>query len=352
MASDKALGRQADESRPGADVAILELPRPDDFHVHLRQGPPLAAYAARSARHFGRALAMPNTLPPIASGRSLGDYRRAVLAGMAGYACAPLFAFKLLPGMGAAAVRDCAAAGAVSGKYYPVGSTTNAADGVPSPEAIAEELAAMEELGLILSVHAEDPARPVMEREEAFLPVLDRVIGRYPGLKLIMEHVSSAAGIEAIMAWPDRVAATITAHHLSFTIDDLLGERFSPSFYCKPVLKAERDRAAIREAASSGSPKFFFGSDSAPHPPRAKAAGAAGCYAAPTALALLAEAFEELGRLDALASFTSRTGAAFYGLPPAEGLLRLERSPWRVPALMDGTIPLAAGRTLRWRVVE
>lgn len=340
MAGDSAAG------------AVLELRRPDDFHVHLRQGPPLAAYAARSARHFGRALAMPNTVPPISSGRALGDYRRAVLAGMAGYACAPLFAFKLLPGMGAAAVRDCAAAGALAGKYYPVGSTTNAADGVPSPESVAEELAAMEELGLVLSVHAEDPARPALEREEAFLPVLERVIERYPRLKLVMEHVSSQAGAEAVMAWPERVAATITAHHLSFTIDDLLGERLTPSLYCKPVLKSERDRDALRQAASSGSPKFFFGSDSAPHPPEAKAAGAAGCYAAPTALALLAEAFEELGRLDALEGFVSRAGAAFYGLPLNEGLLRLERSPWRVPELMDGAVPLAAGRTLRWRVAE
>lgn len=338
----------------GVDAAgaMLEIPRPDDFHVHLRQGPPLAAYAARSARHFGRALAMPNTVPPISSGRALGDYRRAVLAGMAGYACAPLFAFKLLPGMGAAAVRDCAEAGALAGKYYPVGSTTNAADGVPSPESVAEELEAMEELGLVLSVHAEDPSRPVLEREEAFLPVLERVIGRYPRLKLVMEHVSSRAGVRAVMAWPGRVGATITAHHLSFTVDDLLGERLSPSLYCKPVLKTERDREALREAAGSGSPKFFFGSDSAPHPPEAKAAGAAGCYAAPTALALLAEAFEGLGRLDALEGFVSRAGAAFYGLPPAEGSLRLERSPWRVPELMDGAVPLAAGRTLRWRVVE
>lgn len=340
MAGDSAAG------------AVLELPRPDDFHVHLRQGPPLAAYAARSARHFGRALAMPNTVPPISSGRALGDYRRAVLAGMAGYACAPLFAFKLLPGMGAAAVRDCADAGALAGKYYPVGSTTNAADGVPSPESVAEELEAMEELGLVLSVHAEDPARPVLEREEAFLPVLERVIGRYPRLKLVMEHVSSRVGVRAVIAWPERVAATITAHHLSFTVDDLLGERLSPSFYCKPVLKSERDRDALLKAAGSGSPKFFFGSDSAPHPPEAKAAGAAGCYAAPTALALLAEAFEGLGRLDALAGFASRAGAAFYGLPPNEGLIRLERTPWRVPELIDGVTPLAAGRTLRWRVVE
>lgn len=332
--------------------AVLELRRPDDFHVHLRQGPALAAYAARSARHFGRALAMPNTVPPISSGRALGDYRRSVLAGMAGYACAPLFAFKLLPGMGAAAVRECAAAGALAGKYYPVGSTTNAADGVPSPESVAEELEAMEELGLVLSVHAEDPSRPVMEREEAFLPVLERVIGRYPRLKLVMEHVSSRAGVRAVMAWPERVAATITAHHLSFTVDDLLGERLSPSFYCKPVLKSERDHDALLKAASSGSPKFFFGSDSAPHPPEAKAAGAAGCYAAPTALALLAEAFEGLGRLDALEGFVSRAGASFYGLPLNEGLLRLERSPWRVPELMDGVTPLAAGRTLSWRVAD
>ncbi len=332
------------DKRPDISISL-----PDDFHVHLRQGPTMAAYAVRSAEQFGRILVMPNVVPPITGPVPLADYRRALDVALSGRSCMPLMTFKLIPGMGAEAVRACAEAGAVAGKYYPAGSTTNAADGVVQPRDVREELAAMEERGLILSIHAEDPSAPVLERETAFLPVLDGIVRSYPRLKIVMEHLSTRAAVDAVLAWPKTVAATITAHHLAFTIDDMLGEKLSPGFFCKPVLKTADDRTALRKAAMSGSPKFFFGSDSAPHTPSAKAAGAAGSYSAPVAMALLAQAFEEESSLDRLEGFCARAGAAFYGIAAPQGTLGLYRESWEVPREMDGVEPLAAGRRLRWQ---
>jgi len=319
----------------------------------------MPAYAARSAAHFGRVLAMPNVVPPLSTAAAMEDYARSVESALAAAATTAtattasattglLKTFKLIPGMGRQAILACAAAGAVAGKYYPVGATTNSADGVPGPEAIEPELAAMEEAGLVLSIHGEDPASPALEREAAFLPVVDRIVARYGRLRVVLEHLSTADAVEAVRAWPERVAATLTAHHLAFTIDALLGERLDSRYFCKPVLKGERDRAARVEAAASGSGRFFFGSDSAPHPPAAKAQGATGVYAAPVALPLLAAVFEESGALDRLEPFAAEFGARFYGLPLNEGRLQLTKEPWIVPEEIDGIAPLAAGRTLSW----
>jgi dihydroorotase len=331
-------------------MSELRIRLPDDFHVHLRQGPALAAYVARTATHFGRFLAMPNVVPPLVAGAGVSDYRRALTAAVtaSGYSAVPLSSFKLVPGMGREAVLGCAAAGAIAGKYYPAGSTTNASDGIPDPGSVADELAAMEDSGLVLSIHGEDPLVPCLERERAFLPVVDRLVARYPGLRIVVEHVSTIEAVEAVQAWPVRVAATITAHHLSYTIDDLLGDRLDPGYYCKPLLKTAKDRHALVEAAVSGSPRFFFGSDSAPHIPAAKASGAAGSYSAPVAMSLLAAVFEEAGAFDRLEGFCSEAGAGFYGLGRNHGLLALTREPWTVPVLLDGVTPLAAGRMLSW----
>ncbi len=328
----------------------LAIRLPDDFHVHVRQGPAMAAYAARSAAHFGRFLVMPNVTPPLVSGGSVADYAKAVVAGLkaSGYESLPLYSFKLVPGMGRDAVLACARAGAIVGKYYPAGATTNSSDGVPDPADVREELEAMQSADLVLSIHGEDPSKPVLEREEAFLPVADRIVAAYPRLRVVLEHLSTEASVEAVLRWPDRVAATMTPHHLSYTIDDVIGDRLDPAYYCKPVLKSARDRAALVRAATSGSPRFFFGSDSAPHPPAAKAAGASGSYTAPVALSLLASVFEDAGALERLESFVSEHGARFYGLGLNEGRLWLRRRAWTVPAELDGVTPLAAGRTLAW----
>jgi dihydroorotase len=339
---------------------------PDDFHAHLRRGDAMAAYARRHALSFGRALAMPNTAPPIASAPEVAAYRAEIEAatraaeapregarpGGAGGVFEPLMSFKLLPGMSGDTVRGCAAAGAIAGKYYPRGSTTNAADGLADPSEASEALSAMEEAGLLLSVHAEEPSAPVLEREEAFIPVLERIVARYPRLRLVVEHISTAALLEFTLSCPERVAGGITAHHLLFTLDDLIGEGLDPHLYCKPVLKTARDRDALRDAVFRGEERIFFGSDSAPHPRAAKEGphSAAGIYSSPCAVAALAGLFDEHSALEALEGFLSRRGAAFYGLDPPSGRLLFERREWTVPVELDGAVPMLAGATLKWRV--
>jgi dihydroorotase len=336
----------------------LEIAMPDDFHVHLRSGSPMAAYARTHARSFGRALVMPNTVPPIASGEAVAAYRDSIAAATlasraVGSGFEPLMAFKLLPGMSEATVRDCAAAGAIAGKYYPAGSTTNAADGVSDPSEIEEALGAMEAAGLVLSVHAEEPSAPVLEREEAFIPKLERIIAAYPRLRVVVEHISTAALLEFTLSCPPRVAGGLTAHHLLFILDDLIGEAMNPHLYCKPTLKGRSDRDALREAAFKGEARLFFGSDSAPHPRSAKECGhpASGVYSSPCAVAALAGLFEEGGALPSFEGFLSRNGGLFYGLPPARGRLILEKRPWTVPSEVDGAVPMLAGSELAWSIV-
>lgn len=333
----------------------LEIATPDDFHAHLRGGIAMAAYARRHALSFGRVLAMPNTVPPVASGAAVSAYRAAIAAALeppaaGGGALSPLMSFKLLPGMAAQAVFDCAAAGAVAGKYYPAGSTTNASDGLRDPAEAEAALDAMEAAGLILCVHAEEPTAPALEREEAFIPTLERILAAHPGLRLVVEHVSTASLLGFVLAAPDRVAATVTAHHLIFTLDDLIGEALDSHLYCKPVLKPARDRDALRDAIFRCEAKLFFGSDSAPHPRSAKEGpgAASGIYSSPTAVAALAGLFDAGKALAALEGFLSTRGAAFYGLPPASGRLELRREEWEVPAELDGCVPMLAGKNLGW----
>jgi dihydroorotase len=328
----------------------IELPTPDDFHVHLRRGEPMGAYARAHAASFGRALAMPNTVPPIASGAEVAAYRAEIMAAAPGLE--PLMCFKLLRGMGRERVLECARAGAIAGKYYPAGSTTQSSDGISDPSEVEDELEAMEEAGLVLCVHAEDPAAPALEREAAFLPAIEGILSRRPRLRVVVEHLSSAAGLAFALAGPPRLAGTVTAHHLLFTIDDMIGEALDPHLYCKPVLKSARDRDALRDAVFRGEPRLFFGSDSAPHPRSAKERGraASGVYSSPTALCALAGLFEEAGRLAALELFVAARGAAFYGLRPPSGRIALEREEWTVPAEVDGVVPMLASTVLPWRL--
>ena len=329
----------------------LVLRLPDDFHLHLRQGEALALYARREAASFGRALVMPNTVPPIVDGASVSDYRRRILAALPpGSRFQPLMSFKLVPGMTGKAVTACAAAGAIVGKYYPAGVTTNAADGPRSFGEVAAALDAMEELDLVLCIHGEHPGAPSMERETAFLPEVEKIMARWPRLRVVLEHLSTAEAAAFVATGPVRLAATLTAHHLLYTIDDMLGEALTPHLFCKPILKSASDRRALREAVFSGSPRFFFGSDSAPHPRARKESGAApgGVYSAPTAVPALAGLFEAEGALAALPDFLSSHGAAFYRLPAPEGSLKLVRRSWIVPGEIDGVVPMCAGERLSW----
>ncbi len=330
----------------------LVLPSPDDFHLHLRRGPAMAGYAARSASVFGRALVMPNTLPPLRGAADIEAYRAEIASACRGRPFLPLMTFKLHAGMGAAAVRSCAAAGALAGKYYPAGSTTNAEDGIVDPRELAAELAAMQECGLVLSIHGEAPDAPVLERERAFLPVVEGILSRHASLRVVLEHLSTREALGFVRSGPSRLAATVTAHHLAFCLDDLLGGLLDPQLFCKPVLKEAGHRDALRDAVLGGEGRLFFGSDSAPHPRAAKEGrhAAAGVYAAPAALPWLAGFFEAEGRLSSLRDFVSLRGAAFYGLPPPAGSLELVREAWMVDEELDGAVPLFAGQTMAWRV--
>jgi dihydroorotase len=296
---------------------------------------------------------MPNTLPPVADAVSIAAYRGEIAGCLpADTDFLPLMTFKLLAGMNAKSVKECAAAGAIAGKYYPEGATTNAADGPSSPEAIAQTLDAMEEADLVLSIHGEAPEAPSLEREAAFLDTVERILARWPRLRVMLEHLSTREAVEFVASGPERLGATITAHHLLFTIDDMLGLGFNPHLFCKPILKSGADRAALREAAFSASPKFFFGSDSAPHGRTAKESALApgGIYSAPTAISALAGLFESAGALEALKPFVAGSGARFYRLPSPSGSIRLRREKWTVPFEVDGVVPMCAGTALAWRL--
>jgi len=330
----------------------LILPLPDDFHIHLRQDDALAGYARDAAAQFGRVLVMPNTLPPVTTPEGIRLYKTQIESAAPGLEA--LMTFKLNPSYCEEDLRALQAAGAVAGKYYPAGVTTNSADGIADFDAVLPVVALMEKLGLVLCLHGEEPGAFCLDREEAFITRVETLSAMFPRLRIVFEHLSTRAAVEAVMRLPDRVAATITVQHLMLTLDDLLGDGLAPHHFCKPLLKRPEDRAALRAAAFSGNPKFFLGTDSAPHLRGKKECpcGAAGVYSAPVALPLLVQEFENHGALDKLPDYIASFGADFYGLPRTRRTVKLIRESWTVPAEVNGVVPLAAGRTLNWKITE
>lgn len=281
----------------------------------------MGAYALRHAASFGRALVMPNTKPPVCSAVEIRAYRREILAataGRSGGTFEPLLTFKLIAGMSRAAVLACAEAGAVAGKYYPAGATTNSEDGIADPESVDDALDAMEESSLVLCIHCESPGAPALDRESAFLPAIEVILGRHPRIRLVIEHISTVESLDFLKRSPDRVAATVTAHHLLCTLEDVIGGDLDPHLFCRPVLKTARHVDALRDAVLRGEERLFFGSDSAPHARQAKEGrrAAAGIYASPSAIPALADFFDRENRISAFEPFVARRGAAFYGLEP------------------------------------
>ena len=320
------------------------------MHLHLRQDGALAGYVRTAAKHFARAIVMPNTIPAIATVESLLQYKKQIVREAPAFT--PLMTFKIAEKMSSGDVAAMGSAGAVAGKYYPRGSTTNAEDGVKDLNSIHPVLEKMEQLNLVLCVHAEDPSDPVLEREKLFLSQLEGIEKKYPALRVILEHVSCKETVDFVNSMPKTFAATVTPHHLLYTIDDLLGEKLNPHLFCKPVLKTEKDKSAIQEAVLSGDGRFFFGSDSAPHPISAKecTSSAAGIYSSPVAMSLLIEFFEKAGALKRLDDFTGKFGAAFYELDKNSEKVTYVKNPWVVPGLIDGVVPLCADKTLLWRL--
>lgn len=329
----------------------ITIRRPDDWHVHLRDGALLGDVACDTARHFARALVMPNLTPPVRTGEEALAYRERILATTQGLDFTPLMTIKLLPETSAEWVAGAKQAGVVAGKLYPQGVTTNSEDGWSEIEALDEAFAAMEEAGLVLCLHGEAPDAFCLDRELRFVEdTLPSIAERFPKLRIVLEHVSTRAGVKAVRALSN-VAGTITAHHLLLTLDDVIGGALHPHLFCKPIAKRPEDRDNLVTAALS-SDSFFLGTDSAPHLRGNKEcpSGCAGVYTAPVALGLVAEVFDAHDALDHLQAFTSERGARFYDVPLNEGQITLRRGTWPVPADYAGVVPMRAGKTLAWQV--
>lgn len=329
----------------------LELPLPDDFHVHLRQGALLENYAKTVAKEFGRILVMPNTVPPITSAAQIQDYRSQIQKAAPGLDL--LLTFKLNAKFTPEDLKQMKEAGAVAGKYYPAGVTTNSEDGVSDFDSILPVVAEMEKLGLVLCIHGEEPTAFCLDREKEFIRRVEYLAEHFPKLRIVFEHLSTKASVEAVLRLPQNVAATITVHHLLHTLDDIIGGSLQPHHFCKPTPKRPEDREALRKAAFSGNPKFFFGSDSAPHAQSKKecCCGAAGVYTAPVAVPALIQIFEEAGELDKLSNFIGAFGADFYRIPRQTKKVVYVEDPWTVPEIVDGAVPLFAGKSLKWKKI-
>ena len=342
----------------------LTITRPDDWHLHLRDGAALAAVLPDTARRFARAIVMPNLKPPVATLAQALAYRQRILAALpSGSQFEPLMTLYLTDDTPPTEIDAARSSGLVQAvKLYPAGATTNSAAGVTDLAKCRATLARMEVLGMPLLVHGEatDPAVDVFDREAVFIErVLRPLLMDFPALRVVFEHITTQQAVQFVLAAGDNVAATITAHHLLLNRNAIFAGGIRPHHYCLPVLKREAHRQALIAAAISGSPKFFLGTDSAPHARGAKeqACGCAGCYTAHAGIELYAEAFDAAGALKRLEGFASFHGADFYGLPRNTGKITLVNESWPVPAgqpFVDGDtlVPLRAGETIAWRITS
>ncbi|MFO1351521.1 MAG: dihydroorotase [Gammaproteobacteria bacterium] len=341
----------------------LTLIRPDDWHLHLRDGAELAAVVPHSARQFARAIIMPNLKPPIVNTTQALAYRERILAAIpTGLRFEPLMTLYLTDRSEPADIAHAKASGKiVACKLYPAGATTHSEAGVTAIEKIYPVLEAMQEQGLPLLVHGEvtDPAIDIFDREAVFIErILAPLVERFSGLKMVLEHATTREGIDFVRQAPPWVGATLTAHHLLYNRNALFQGGIRPHYYCLPVLKREPHRQALLAAAVSDNPKFFLGTDSAPHARHTKETdcGCAGCYTAHAALELYAEAFEQAGALERLEGFASLHGADFYGLPRNRETVTLRREPLRIVESFvygdDRLTPFRATETLSWSFID
>ena len=311
----------------------ITIPRPDDWHLHLRDGAMLQGVLPETTRHFARAIIMPNLVPPVVTGAQAASYRERILAAMPeGAQFEPLMTLYLTEDTDPADVAAAHASGLVKAvKLYPAGATTNSNSGVRDFDKVRAVFDKMAEIGLPLCVHGEVTTAEVdiFDREAVFIEtVLDPIRRAHPGLRVVMEHITTKDGVDYARAQDDTLGATITTHHLIINRNHILVGGIKPHYYCLPVAKRETHRLALREAATSGEARFFLGTDSAPHADEAKesSCGCAGCFTATNTMALLAHVFEEEGKLDALEAFASRNGPRFYGLPVNTNTLTLEKT--------------------------
>ncbi len=343
----------------------LTIARPDDWHLHVRDGAALAAVVPHSAHQFARAAIMPNLRPPVTTTEQALAYRERILRAVPkGLAFEPLMTLYLTDRLAPEEIRKAREAGIVAVKLYPAGATTNSDAGVTDLRKVSATLEAMQSEGMLLLVHGEvaDPQIDIFDREKVFIDTHLTALRRdFPELKIVVEHITTREAAQYVAQAGANTAATITAHHLLYNRNAIfLGPNgaaaLRPHYYCLPVLKREVHRQALVAAATSGSPKFFLGTDSAPHAAALKehASGCAGCYTALCALELYAQAFDAAGALDRLEGFASHHGADFYGLPRNQGSVTLRREPWTPPEAVpfgDTTLkPLGGGEILTWRL--
>ena len=340
----------------------LTIQTPDDWHLHLRDGDMLPETVAATARCFSRAIIMPNLVPPVTTAEMALAYRDRILAAVPeGKSFNPLMTLFLTNNTSAEEIREAKAKGILACKMYPAGATTNSDAAVKQLEAMYPVFEAMSEAGMLLLIHGEvtDKHIDIFDREKAFIDEkLVHIVERFPDLKIVFEHITTGDAAAFVAGASDNIAATITPQHLLLNRNDLLVGGVKPHNYCLPVLKRSTHQQALRDAVLTGSPKFFLGTDSAPHAKEAKesACGCAGCYSAWGAIELYAQVFEELGALDKLEGFASHYGPDFYGLDRNAGTITLEKQEWTVPdeiILPDGRpiVPFFAGQTLDWKLV-
>ena len=341
----------------------LTITRPDDWHVHLRDGDALPQTCADMARYFGRVIVMPNLTPPVTSVAEAGAYRQRILDAMADLPRMfdPLMVLYLTDQTDGDEIRRAADSDFVHAvKLYPAGATTNSDAGVNVLENLSPTLGAMEEADLPLLIHGEvtDADIDIFDREKVFIDRhLAPIARRFPNLRIVLEHITTKDAVEFVSDSGPKIAATITAHHLLYNRNDMLVGGIRPHYYCLPILKRNIHQQALVQAATSGNPKFFLGTDSAPHATHTKenACGCAGVYTAHAAIELYAEVFEQQGKLDLLEGFAAHFGPDFYGLPRNSDTITLTKQAWDVPPLLplggDTLTPLRAGEQIAWRAV-
>ncbi|GLT17862.1 dihydroorotase [Vibrio zhanjiangensis] len=341
-------------------MTTLTITRPDDWHVHLRDGDVLPDTVRDISRYNGRALIMPNTIPPVTNTEMAIAYQQRIMAQKPSHQFKPMMALYLTDNTSADEIKKAKASGQiVAAKLYPAGATTNSDSGVTSAKNIYPVLEAMQEVGMLLLVHGEVTHHDVdiFDREKEFLDsVLSPIVNDFPNLKIVLEHITTADAVDFVNKAGDNVAATITAHHLLYNRNHMLVGGIKPHFYCLPILKRNTHQAALIAAATSSSKKFFLGTDSAPHAKGMKesACGCAGSYTAHAALELYAEVFEQAGKLENLEAFASHNGPDFYGLARNSDTVTLIKEEWHVPESMpfgnDVVVPIRAGETINWKV--
>ncbi len=341
----------------------ITLVRPDDWHLHVRDGEALSTVVPHTAARFGRALIMPNLKPPVTTTAQALAYRERILAAVPGTRFEPMMSLYLTDNLPPDEIDRAKACGKIIAvKLYPAGATTNSDAGVTAIDKVYPVLERMEELGMVLCVHGEATGADVdvFDRERVFIErVLSPLVRRFPALRVVFEHITTSEAAQFVRAASSHVAATVTAHHLLLNRNAIFAGGIRPHHYCLPVLKRETHREALIAAVTSGNPRFFLGTDSAPHSRSAKESdcGCAGCYTAHAGIELYAEAFDAAGALDRLEAFASLNGAAFYGLLPNADRITLQRKSWEVPAAYDylgadPLVPLRAGESVGWTLVS